>query len=134
LCFIGREVAKAGEYGEPDSGIIKLFEMSRDGAIIHERVIWKPIYDGINLEDPRALQLPNENLLIGLTCVLRNKKVQAIPFPAIVKIDYLNSWKQNLPPFLVIDIWSRKKYYTNRQQHVFRPEDPSYNHKILVFL
>lgn len=135
LCFIGREVAKAGEEGEPDTGILKLFEMSKDGKIIHERVIWKPIYDGINLEDPRALQLPNENLLIGLTCVLRNKKGQAIPFPSIVKIDYLNSWKQNLPPFLVIDTFGPGKNITpiDSNTFLFRPEDPSYNHKILVF-
>ncbi len=135
ICFIGREVAIAGESGEPDSGILKLFELDKEGNIKHERVIWKPLYDGINLEDPRALQLPNGNLLVGLTCVLRNKNGQPIPFPAIVKIDYLHSWRQNLPPFLVIDTFGPGKNITpiNKNVFLFRPESPDYNHKILVF-
>lgn len=135
LCFIGREVIAAGEMGEPDTGILKLFEISKDGTIKHERVIWKPLYEGINLEDPRALQLPNENLIIGLTCVLRNKNGQPIPFPAIVKIDYLNSWKQNLPPFLVIDTFGPGKNITpiDNSTYLFRPDNADYNHKILVF-
>jgi len=135
LCFIGREVAKAGESGEPDTGILKLFEIGVNGEILHERIIWKPIYDGINLEDPRALQLPNENLIIGLTCVLRNKKGQAVPFPAIVRIDYLDSWKQDLPPFLVIDTFGPGKNITpiDKGTFLFRPESSDYNHKILVF-
>ncbi len=135
LCFIGREVIKAGEIGEPDTGILKLFEINKDGQIIHERIIWKPEYNGINLEDPRALQLPNENLIIGLTCVLRDKKGQPVPFPAIVKIDYLNSWKQNLPPFLVIDTFGPGKNITpiDNTTYLFRPDSEDYHHKILVF-
>lgn len=135
LCFIGREVVKAGEIGEPDNGILKLFEIDKNGRIIHERAIWRPLYDGINLEDPRALQLPNENLIIGLTCVLRNKRGQPVPFPAIVKIDYLNSWKQNLPPFLVIDTFGPGKNITpvDNSTYLFRPDSPDYHHKILVF-
>ncbi|HUD44963.1 MAG TPA: hypothetical protein VMR41_05440 [Patescibacteria group bacterium] len=135
LCFIGREVVTPGVPGEPDTGILKLFEIGKDGIIKHERVIWKPLYEGINLEDPRALQLPNENLIIGLTCVLRNKNGQPIPFPAIVKIDYLNSWKQNLPPFLVIDTFGPGKNITpiDSSTYLFRPESSDYNHKILVF-
>ena len=135
LCFIGREVVKAGMIGEPDTGILKLFELNKEGAIVHERVIWKPLYDGINLEDPRALELPDGNLIIGLTCVLRNKIGQPIPFPAIVKIDSLNSWKQNLPPFLVIDTFGPGKNITpiDKDTFLFRPDSPDYNHKILVF-
>jgi predicted GH43/DUF377 family glycosyl hydrolase len=135
LCFIGREVVKAGELGEPDTGILKLFEIDKDGKIIHERVIWKPLYNGINLEDPRTLQLPNENLVIGLTCVLRDKKGQPVPFPAIVKIDYLDSWKQSLPPFLVIDTFGPGKNITpiDNNTYLFRPDSADYNHKILVF-
>lgn len=135
LCFIGREVIEAGNIGEPDTGILKLFEMGKDGSMIHERIIWKPIYDGINLEDPRALQLPNENLIIGLTCVLRDKKGKAVPFPTIVKIDYLDSWKENLPPFLVVDSFGPGKNTTPIDKNVFlfRPESTDYNHKILVF-
>jgi len=93
------------------------------------------LYDGINLEDPRALQLPNENLIIGLTCVLRNKKGQPVVFPAIVKIDYLNSWNQNLPPFLVIDTFGPGKNITpiDKNTYLFRPDNSDYHHKILVF-
>jgi predicted GH43/DUF377 family glycosyl hydrolase len=135
LCFIGREVVKAGEFGEPDTGILKLFEINKDGKITHERVIWKPLYDGINLEDPRALQLPDGNLIIGLTCVLRGKVGQPVPFPAIVKIDYLDSWKQSLPPFLVIDTFGPGKNITpiDSSTYFFRPDSADYNHKILVF-
>jgi hypothetical protein len=135
LCFIGREVSVAGGYGEPDTGILKLFEIGKDGKIIHERVIWKPLYDGINLEDPRALQLPNENLIIGLTCVLRDRLGHPVPYPAIVKIDYLNSWKQNLPPFLVIDTFGPGKNITpiDGDTYLFRPDSADYFHKILVF-
>src|ERR1700759_3131386 len=71
LSFIGREVAQAGDIGEPDTGILKLFEVAHSGALLQEKVIWKPIYEGINLEDPRALELPGENLIIGVTAVLR---------------------------------------------------------------
>ena len=135
LCFIGREVVKAGKIGEPDTGILKLFEIGKNGTITHERVIWKPLYDGINLEDPRALQLPNENLIVSLTCVLRDKKGYPVPFPAIVKIDYLNSWKQNLPPFLVIDTFGPGKNITpiESSTYLFRPDSLEYHHKILVF-
>ena len=135
LCFIGREVTKAGEKGEPDTGILKLFEVTGNGEIIHDRVIWRPLYDGINLEDPRALKLPNENLLIGLTAVLRDKKGMPVPFPVIVKIDSLDSWKQELPPFLAIDTFGPGKNVTpiDNTTYLFRPDSSSYFHKILVF-
>lgn len=132
--FIGREVEQAGNIGEPDTGILKLFEANKDGKIIHEKVIWKPLYDGINLEDPRALEL-NETLIIGITAVLRNKNGSPVPFPAIVKIDSINSWKQLLPPFLIIDTFGPGKNLTpvDNTTYLFRPEALDYNHKILVF-
>lgn len=135
LSFIGREVAVAGGVGEPDTGILKLFEVSEDGVIIQEKVIWKPIYEGINLEDPRALELPDENLIIGLTAVLRDKKGLPIPFPAIVKIDSFDTWKKELPPFLVIDSFGPGKNLTPISKHtyIFRPDAPEYFHKLLVF-
>lgn len=135
LCFIGREVTVAGEIGEPDTGLLKLFEVTKDGAIVHEKVIWKPIYEGINLEDPRALVVAGEKLIIGLTAVFRNKKGEPVPFPAIVKIDYFNSWKQELPPFLIIDTFGPGKNLTpiDNTTYFFRPESDDYNHKILVF-
>lgn len=135
LCFIGREVLKAGEKGEPDTGILKLFEVSKDSIIIQERVIWKPLYDGINLEDPRVLEVPNDNLLIGLTCVLRDKNGRPVPFPAIVKIDSLASWKHDLPPFLFIGTFGPGKNLTpiDNTTYLFRPEHEEYFHKILVF-
>jgi predicted GH43/DUF377 family glycosyl hydrolase len=133
--FIGREVEHLGGAGEPDTGILKLFEVNGKGDVVGERLIWKPMYDGINLEDPRALQLPNENLLIGLTAVLRDKRGRPIPFPAIIKIDSFNSWNQELPPFLIISTFGPGKNITpiDNVTYLFRPDDPGYNHKILVF-
>lgn len=135
LYFIGREVTRAGEEGEPDTGILKLFEVAVNGTIIQEKVIWKPIYDGINLEDPRALELPHENLTIGLTAVLRNKNGKPVPFPAVVKIDSLNSWKHELPPLLIIDTFGPGKNLTPIDTHtyLFRPDSENYNHKLIVF-
>jgi predicted GH43/DUF377 family glycosyl hydrolase len=135
LSFIGREVEKPGEIGEPDTGVLKLFEIDEFSNIVHERVIWRPLFDGINLEDPRALQLPNENLIIGLTCVLRDKLGKPVSYPAIVKIDSFDSWKQNLPPFLVIDTFGPGKNITpiDENTFLFRPESPNYFHKLIVF-
>jgi hypothetical protein len=50
IYFIGREVTKPGAKGEPDTGILKLFEINEQGAVVQERLIWRPMYDGINLE------------------------------------------------------------------------------------
>jgi len=135
LCFIGREVIKGGDTGQPDNGILKLFEVSMEGKIIHEREIWKPLYDGINLEDPRVLEIQDENLVVGLTAVLRDKEGRPVPFPAIVKIDSLKSWKQELPPFLIIETFGQGKNLTpvDNTTYLFRPELTDYNHKILVF-
>jgi predicted GH43/DUF377 family glycosyl hydrolase len=135
LCFIGREVANAGAVGEPDTGILKLFEVNKEGVIIQERVIWSPIYEGINLEDPRVLQSENENLIICLSAILRDKKGTPVPFPAIVKIDSLISWKQELPPFLIIGTFGAGKNLTpiDDSTYLFRPEGVNYFHRILVF-
>ncbi len=133
--LIGREVETAGENGEPDTGILKLFEVNQSGEVIQERVIWRPIFDGINLEDPRALELENENLVIGLTAVLRDKKGAATPFPAIVKIDSHSSWTKELPPFLIISTFGPGKNLTpiGHMTYLFRPDTLTYYHKILVF-
>ncbi len=135
LCFIGREIISPGEKGEPDTGVLKLFEANKDHSIIQERVIWRPIYEGINLEDPRVLKLENENLLIGLTAVLRDKTGQPIALPAIVKIDSINSWEQELPPFLIIGTFGPGKNLTpvDNTTYLFRPDADDYYHKILVF-
>jgi len=135
LYFIGREVAKPGAPGQPDNGILKLFEVSNEGTIIHEKVIWRPLHEGINLEDPRALELPNENLIIGLTAVFRDTKGTPIPYPALVKIDSLRTWKKELPPFLVIDTFGPGKNLTpiDKNTYLFRPDSTDYFHKLLVF-
>jgi len=67
--------------------------------------------------------------------VLRDKKGHPVPFPALVKIDSLSSWKYQLPPFLVIDSFGPGKNFTpvDDKTFLFRPESPDYNHKILVF-
>src|SRR3989344_2024044 len=133
--FIGREVGKPGADGEPDTGILKLFELSEDGALLQERTIWKPAYDGINPEDPRALEDENGSLIVGLTAVLRNKWGKPVPFPAIVKINSHDTWTQGLPPFLVIETFGPGKNLTpiDSFTYLFRPEKPEYFHKILVF-
>lgn len=133
--FIGREVGHVGTIGEPDTGILKLFEVSNDGLIIQERPIWRPMYNGINLEDPRALKFENENLLIGLTAVLRDRKGRPIPFPAIIRIDSHSSWNEELPPFLVITTFGPGKNITPLDTHtfLFRPDSSEYHHKILIF-
>jgi len=135
IYFIGREVAKPAKLGEPDTGILKLFEITERGTVVQERLIWKPMYNGINLEDPRALELPNENLLIGLTAVLRDKKGRPKPFPVIIKINSHGSWNNELPPFLFISSFGPGKNLTpiDDSTYLFRPDSPEYNHKILVF-
>ncbi len=135
LCFIGREVVKPGKIGEPDTGVLKLFEADKDHAIVKERIIWRPIYEGINLEDPRVLKLENDNLLIGMTAVLRDREGHPIALPAIVKIDSINSWDQELPPFLIIGTFGPGKNLTplDNTTYLFRPDASDYYHKILVF-
>ena len=135
IYFIGREVVKAGTRGEPDTGILKLFEMDEKGDVVQERLIWKPTFDGINLEDPRALELSDENLIIGLTAVLRDKKGKPIPFPALIKIDSHHSWNSELPPFLIISPFGPGKNLTpiDNNTYFFRPDAEEYHHKILVF-
>lgn len=132
---IGREVQRAGATGEPDVGILKLFEIDDAGKITQERLIWKPAFDGINLEDPRSLELPNESLVIGLTAILRNKKGKPLPYPAIIKINSHHSWNDELPPFLIITNFGPGKNLTpiDDATFLFRPDTPDYNHRILVF-
>jgi hypothetical protein len=126
-------VEKAGSRGEPDTGILKLFEIDDSGNIVKERVIWKPVFDGINLEDPRALEV-DEKLTIGLTAVLRDKRGKPVPFPAIIKIDSHDSWHQELPPFLIISSFGPGKNVTpiDNTTFLFRPETLEYHHKIMV--
>jgi predicted GH43/DUF377 family glycosyl hydrolase len=133
--FIGREVTKPGHLGEPDTGTLKLFELDKNGDILQERTIWKPVHSGISLEDPRVLKVEDNNLVIGMTAVLRNKKGKPVPFPAIVKIDSHDSWNNKLPPFLVIETFGPGKNVTpiDTFTYMFRPEKQEYFHKILVF-
>jgi len=133
--FIGREVIAPGLPGEPDMGILKLFEMNEHGRIVHERIIWQPLFDGINLEDPRALELADEKLTIGLTAVLRDKHGIPVPFPAIIKIDSHSSWQQELPPFLIISSFGPGKNVTpiDSTTFLFRPESADYHHKLMAF-
>ncbi|HLE48639.1 MAG TPA: hypothetical protein VI819_01245 [Patescibacteria group bacterium] len=133
--FIGREVKRPGSRGEPDTGVLKLFELDISGNIVHKRLIWKPVYDGVNLEDPRVIELPNENLLIGVTALLRDKKGRPIPFPAIIKIDSHSSWNEELPPYLIINTFGPGKNTTpiDDVTYFFRPEGLKYHHKILAF-
>lgn len=133
--LVGREVEKASQNGEPDTGILKLFEVKADGEVAQERIIWKPMYEGINLEDPRALELENENLVIGLTAVLCDKKGKSVPFPAVAKINSHHTWVKELPPILIVSTFGPGKNMTpvDNSTYFFRPDSEDYNHKILVF-
>jgi len=133
--FIGREVSKAGLFGQPDTGVLKMFEINSNGNVVHERIIWEPSYDGISLEDPRVMEFPKENLAIGLTAVLRDKNGTPKPFPAIINIDSHSTWNKELPPFLIISIFGSGKNVTPlaKSIYLFRPDDHYYDHKLLVF-
>jgi predicted GH43/DUF377 family glycosyl hydrolase len=135
IFLVGREVLRAGVEGEPDNGLLKLFEMDTKGKILRDRVIWEPAYEGMNLEDPRVLELSNENLVIGMTAVIRDKRGVPIPFPAIVKIDSHHTWNRELPPFLFIGTFGSGKNVTPIDNHtfIFRPDSPNYHHNLLVF-
>ncbi|RJR28292.1 hypothetical protein C4564_05705 [Candidatus Microgenomates bacterium] len=135
IFFMGREVSKPGKKGEPDTGILKLFEQDQGGDIVQERTIWRPAHSGISLEDPRALEVEGNDLVIGLTAVLRNRKGKPVPFPAIVKINSSDSWNKKLPPFLIVETFGPGKNVTPIDGHtfMFRPEKRDYYHKILVF-
>jgi predicted GH43/DUF377 family glycosyl hydrolase len=133
--LIGREVISAGTEGEPDNGVLKLFEVDSNGDIIKDRVIWQPSFEGINLEDPRVLELPNNNLVIGMTAVVRDKKGVPLPFPAIVKIDSHHTWNKELPPFLFLGTFGPGKNLTpiDSSTFLFRPDHVDYHHTLLLF-
>jgi len=95
--LIGRELTKKSPPGEPDIGKLVLFEMDRENRIVHQRVIWEPLYESFYLEDPRALINKEGQIVIGLTAVLRTKKgIQT--FPSIVPL----AQGKILPPLLII--------------------------------
>lgn len=41
--------------------------------------------------------------------MLRDENGHNIPYPAIVKIESFNSWRDELPPFLIIDTFGPGK-------------------------
>lgn len=133
--LIGREVKHPGDVGEPDNGVLKLFELDQEGLPIQERIIWTPSFEGINLEDPRVLEGSHNDLIIGMTAVVRDKKGTPLPFPAIVKIDSHHTWNKELPPFLFIGSFGPGKNLTplDSTTFLFRPESFEYNHKLVVF-
>jgi hypothetical protein len=135
VVLIGREVEAPGEHGQPDKGKLVLSEMDLEGNIIHERVIWEPKYKNIYLEDPRALLLRNNTIIIGLSAVLKNDEGIWEPFPALVKIGAEEPWREDLPPVTLIQTFGPGKNLTPVDDHtfLFRPEDPLYYHKLLVF-
>ena len=133
--LIGRQVAEAALPGAPDTGVLMLYEFDQQSHVLNQRLIWKPVFDGISLEDPRALYLPAGELVIGLTAVLRDQRGSPIPFPAIIKIDPRNYWQPELPPFLIISTFGPGKNITPLDEYnfLFRPGTDEYRHKLLVF-
>lgn len=134
IVLIGREVEKPGTMGEPDIGRLVLLEMDSDHNITHERVIWDPQGAHFYLEDPRALLLPSNTILIGLTVVMRSKDGFE-PFPALAKIDNYEEWSEELPPITLIQTFGTGKNLTplDKDTFLFRPNSDEYFHKLMVF-
>jgi hypothetical protein len=136
VVLIGREVEKPGEVGEPDIGSLVLSEIDSNGNVVHERTIWEPMYDSFYLEDPRALMVPDKNIIvIGFTAVLRAKDGKPVPFPAVVKIDSSETWRDVLPPVTLIHSFGPGKNLTpiDNNGFLFRPDDIGYHHKLVIF-
>lgn len=135
VILIGRSVEKAAEVGQPDVGKLVLTEIDPEGKIIHERIIWEPNYDSLYLEDPRALLLDNDVMIIGLTAVLRAKNGDPVPFPAVVKIASWETWKDILPPVTLIQSFGPGKNLTPIDDgvYMFRPDEKSFHHKLVIF-
>lgn len=133
VVLIGREVEQAAAFGEPDKGKLVLMEMDQDEQITHERVIWEPLFDGLQLEDPRALMLVDGSVVIGLTTVLKGQQGY-VPFPSIVTVDS-RLWRELLPPVTLIQTFGPGKNITpmDVETFLFRPDDPDYHHKLLIF-
>lgn len=132
IFLAGREIDAGTANGKPDIGRIFLTETDNGGQVLNDSILWHPRYDNFFLEDPRAFRT-KENLIIGFTAVLRNKK-GFLPFPAVVNSS-THDLSQSLPPVTIIEHFGPGKNLTpiSHNRFVFRPDSTQYNHQLLVF-
>jgi predicted GH43/DUF377 family glycosyl hydrolase len=130
--LIGREVVTPGLPGEPDIGNLVLVEMDSTGNIVRDQIIWEPRYESLYLEDPRALEIADGQIVVGFTALLRTK-TSLEPFPALAFID--PNLEEMLPPVTIIQTFGPGKNMTpiGHNRYLFRPEHSDYNHSLLLF-
>jgi len=131
--LIGRQLDHKGSTGEPDFSRLVLTEMDEAENIIFEKVIWENLEDHVLFEDPRAMIIDNNHIVIGLSALLRSK-TGFDPYPAILKID-LDDWNHDVPPPMIILNFGPGKNLTpvDDNHFLFRPEGASYSHRLIVF-
>lgn len=129
--LILREVKVAGGKGQPDKGDMILVELDANGHLVQEFVIWTPNEKEYLLEDPRALVLNNDQVLIGLTAV---DQTVMKPYPAITVLKS-TAWQERLPEVKVIKEFGYGKNVTpiNSSTFLFRGEGAENNHRLIVF-
>lgn len=135
--LLGREVTTPGGHGEPDMGTLKLFQLDKHGKLVKEKIIWKSSSNGINLEDPRIITTIEEDLVIGLTAVLRDENGSPVPYPALIHLEekaVINRTKA-YPPILLVDTFGPGKNFTpiDPTTFIFRPDPKEYFHTLFFF-
>ena len=133
IILVGRQIESAARSGQPDKGKLFLVEIDQDNQIVHERIIWEPRFESLTLEDPRAMIIEGDQVVIGLTAVLRKRRGYE-PFPALAKLN-TQSWKDELPPITLIQTFGPGKNITplKNDLYLFRPEDHRHNHSLIIF-
>lgn len=129
-CLLGRQLQSKGKtYYDPEVSSL-LFVKFKKSKIIQEKVIWKP-EGGELLEDPRALVLGKNKVLLGLTAVLKVKG-KWVPYPAV---SYFNDSTLELGQVSVIKNFGSGKNTTPLKGNLFlfRPGRREFYHKFLVF-
>lgn len=131
--LIGRQLDYKGSAGEPDFSRLVLTEMDENNNIVFEKLIWENLVNHVLFEDPRAMIIDNNHIVIGFTALLRSK-TSFDPYPAILKID-LDEWNHDLPPPVIILNFGPGKNLTpiDGNHFLFRPEGESYSHRLIVF-
>jgi predicted GH43/DUF377 family glycosyl hydrolase len=131
IFLIVREVYKAAKTGVPDFGRLVLIEIDEETRnVLHEKVVWEP-KGGIWLEDPRALAMPDNSVIIGMTALVRETK-GFTPYPALTRLK-TRVWREVLPSITLVETFGSGKNMTpiDSTTFMFRPD--TYSHKLLVF-
>jgi predicted GH43/DUF377 family glycosyl hydrolase len=131
IFLVFREVHKAAKTGEPDFGRLVLVEIDeRTRNVLHEKVVWEA-RGGIWLEDPRALVLQDNSVIIGMTALVRESKGY-VPYPAVTRLK-TRVWREVLPAITLVETFGSGKNMTpiDNFTYMFRPD--TYSHKLLVF-